>query len=42
MDASLFRWVLVIIALVLALAIYLFGQHQARLRKRSAIETFTR
>ena len=28
--------------MVLALAIYLFGQHQARLRKRSAIETFTR
>jgi FtsZ-interacting cell division protein ZipA len=42
MDAGLFRWVLVIIAVVLALAIYLFGQHQARLRKRNAIETFTR
>ena len=42
MDADLFRWVLVIIAVVLALAIYLFGQHQARLRKRNAIETFTR
>ena len=42
MDADLFRWVLVIIAVVLALAIYLFGQHQARLRKRSAVETFTR
>jgi len=42
MDAGAFRWVLVAIAVVLALAIYLFGQHQARLRKRSAIETFTR
>ena len=41
MDAGTFRWVLVAIAVVLALAIYLFGQHQARLRKRSAIETFT-
>jgi hypothetical protein len=42
MDAGAFRWVLVAIAVVLALAIYLFGQHQSRLRKRSAIETFTR
>lgn len=42
MDATTFRWVLVIIAVVVALGIYLYGQHQARLRKRSAIETFTR
>ena len=42
MDASAFRWVLVVIALVLAIAIYFFGQHQARLRKRNAMETFTR
>ncbi len=42
MDASTFRWVLIIIALLLAVGIYLFGQHQARLRKRNAIETFTR
>ena len=42
MDASTFRWVLIIIALLLAIGIYLFGQHQARLRKRNAIETFTR
>jgi FtsZ-interacting cell division protein ZipA len=42
MDASTFRWVLIIIAVVLALAIYLFGQHQARLRKRNAIGSFTR
>jgi hypothetical protein len=41
MDAGAFRWVLVAIAVVLAIAIYLFGQHQARLRKRSVIETFT-
>ncbi len=42
MDAATFRWVLVIIAVLVALAIYLFGQHQSRLRKRNAIETFTR
>ncbi len=42
MDATTFRWVLVVIAVLVALAIYLYGQHQSRLRKRSAIETFTR
>lgn len=42
MEASTFRWVLVIIALLLALAIYFYGQHQSRLRRRSAIDTFTR
>ena len=42
MDAATFRWVLVIIAVLVALAIYLYGQHQSRLRKRNAIETFTR
>ncbi len=42
MDAGAFRWVLVIIAVMLVLGIYLFGQHKSRLRKRSAIETFTR
>jgi hypothetical protein len=42
MDAATFRWVLVVIALLVALAIYLYGQHQARLRRRSAIDTFTR
>jgi len=42
MDAATFRWVLVIIAVLVALAIYLFGQQQSRLRKRNAIETFTR
>jgi FtsZ-interacting cell division protein ZipA len=42
MDASTFRWVLVIIALLLALAIYFYGKHQSRLRRRSAIDTFTR
>jgi len=42
MDATTFRWVLVIIAIILAVAIYIFGQHQARLRKRNALETFTR
>ena len=28
--------------LLLALAIYFYGKHQARLRRRSAIDTFTR
>ncbi len=42
MDTTAFRWVLVIIAVVLGVAIYLFGQHQSRLRKRSAMETVTR
>ena len=42
MDATTFRWVLVIIAIILAVAIYVFGQYQARLRKRNALETFTR
>ena len=42
MDAAVFRWVLIIIAVVLGLAIYLYGVHQSRLQKRSAIETFTR
>jgi len=42
MDPTTFRWVLVVIALLVVLAIYLFGQHQSRLRKRSAIETYTR
>ncbi|MCP4332078.1 MAG: hypothetical protein GY785_05440 [Gammaproteobacteria bacterium] len=42
MDASTFRWVLVIIALLLALAIFFYGQHQSRLRRRSAIDNFTR
>lgn len=42
MDAATFRWVLVIIALLMALAIFLYGIHQARLRRRSAIDTFTR
>ena len=42
MDAATFRWVLVIIALLVALAIYFYGKHQSRLRRRSAIDTFTR
>ena len=42
MDASTFRWVLIVIAMLLAVGIYFYGQHQSRLRKRSAIETFTR
>ena len=42
MDIGAFRWVLVIIALVLVVAIYLYGVHQSRLRKRAVMETFTR
>ena len=42
MDANTFRWVLIIIAVLLAVGIYLYGLHQGRLRKRSADETFTR
>ena len=42
MDAATFRWVLVVIALLVAVAIYFYGQHQSRLRRRSAIDTFTR
>ena len=42
MDASTFRWVLVVIAVLLGLAIYFYGRHQARLRRRSSIDTFTR
>lgn len=42
MDANAFRWVLIVIAVLLAIGIYLYGLHQGRLRKRSADETFTR
>ena len=42
MDAATFRWVLVVIALLVAVGIYFYGQHQSRLRRRSAIDTFTR
>jgi len=42
MDAATFRWVLIVIAVIVVLAVYLVGQHQARLRKRSAMENFTR
>jgi FtsZ-interacting cell division protein ZipA len=42
MDAATFRWVLIVIALLIAVAIYFYGKHQSRLRRRSAIDTFTR
>jgi FtsZ-interacting cell division protein ZipA len=42
MDAATFRWVLIVIAVIVVLAVYFVGQHQARLRKRSAMENFTR
>ena len=42
MDAATFRWVLIAIAVLVAVGIYFYGQHQSRLRRRSAIDTFTR
>ena len=42
MDAGAFRWVLIVIAILVGFGVYLYSMHQARLRKRSAIETFTR
>jgi len=42
MDAAAFRFVLVVIAVLVALAIYLYGLHQSKLRRRSAIDSFTR
>ena len=42
MDASALRWVLAIVGIALLVGIYLYGLHQARLRKRAAVETFTR
>ena len=42
MDATTLRWALAIIGLVILVGIYLYGVHQNRLRKRSALETFTR
>lgn len=42
MDATALRWVLAIIGIVLLVGIYLFGLHQNRLRRRAAVETFTR
>jgi hypothetical protein len=41
-DATTFRWVLIFIALLLGVGIYFYGAQQSRLRKRNAIETFTR
>ena len=42
MDASTFRWVLVAIAVIVVVAVYFLSQHQTRLRKRNAMESFTR
>ena len=42
MDASTFRWVLVLIAVIAVLFIYLYGRHQSRLRRRAAVDSFTR
>ena len=42
MDTGTFRWVLIVIAILVGVGVYLFGVHQARLRKRSATETYTR
>jgi len=42
MDTGTFRWVLIVIAVLVGVGVYLFSVHQARLRKRSAVETLTR
>ncbi len=42
MDASTFRWVLVVIAVVAVIFIYLYGRHQSKLRRRAAVDSFTR
>ena len=42
MEAATFRWVLIIIAVLLGVAIYFYGQHQARLRRRNNIDNATR
>ena len=41
MDTGTFRWVLIVIAVVVGVGVYLFGVHQARLRRRNATETYT-
>lgn len=41
MDAEQLRWTLLIIGLVLIIAVYLFGRHQAKLRNRAALKTYT-
>lgn len=41
MDTSALRWTLVIIGMVLLIGIYLHGLYQNRLRKRTAMETFS-
>ncbi len=42
MDTGVFRWVLIAIAIGLAIAVYAYGRHQSKLRNRNAIDTFTR
>lgn len=42
MDAATFRWVLAVIAILVLVAIYLYGLHQSRLRRRDAFESYTR
>lgn len=42
MDASLLRWILLFIGLVVILGVYLAGLHQVRMRKQAQIDTFSR
>jgi len=42
MDASLLRWILLVIGLLVILGVYLAGLHQVRMRKQAQIENFTR
>ena len=41
MDATALRWVLAIIGIVVIAGVYLFSQHQNRIRRQGAIKTFT-
>lgn len=42
MDATALRWILAIIGVIFIAGIYIYTQYQNKLRRRSAIRTFTR
>ena len=42
MDVTAFRWVLVVIAILVLIAFYFYGVQQSRLRRRDAIESHDR
>ena len=41
MDAGALRWILAIIGILVIAGVYLFAQHQNRIRRQGAIKTFT-